>query len=361
MSIHDLIPDDNRDKPGININGDEKYKSEDWLREQYIGKDRSLADIAKECEVHYSTIGNWRDKFSLNRETAKREYTSKDWLREQYITKDRSQSDISRECDVSNETIRRWINRFGLNKGNKCPICGYKSVHLGQHFIHSDHGFPDIDQHRWEILVGHIMGDATYAKRSKNGYLAWNMTNLQYMKWLNNELGWISYDVRKGSTPEKMAQYHFLRDRETSDSYKDEQDVWPGSDDSYKQQYRGSTISHPWIDKLDWMEDGKKKFPKTVKLTPTVVKIWFSDDGGLHWGNGNRPQASITATSQIDILDLLSDKFSDAVCSPNVIRNRLQFNVDETEELIDWMGEAPPGMEYKFCLESKERYNELKP
>lgn len=290
-----------------------------------------------------------------------KKYRSEEWLREQYIDQDRTQTDIAEECNVSQSTIRNWRDKYNIYKGRKCPLCDHQSESLGTHFIRSEHGHPDIDQYKWEILVGHMMGDASYGRGSKNGYVVWHMTNLDYMKWLNRELGWMCNDPYLSRTPEQSARNNFLREVSRPAQNDKEKRMFSSDPDSYKPIYTSRTVTHPLINKLDWMEDGKKKFPETLKLTQTMVKIWYCDDGGLSWHSERSPFAIIGATSQMGMLDLLADKFADAVCRPVVSNGRLRFNVNETEKLIDWMGDPPDGMEYKFCLESEHKYDRLKP
>lgn len=287
-------------------------------------------------------------------------YKSKDWFRDQYIIKDRTLTNIAEECDVSDATIRYWRDKFSIYKGRKCPLCDHQSESLGQHFRHSDHGYPDIPPHKKEMLTGHVMGDAAYCRGSKTGSLIWNMTNLEYMRWLKDELGWVCNSINLYRTSDESAQLNFLEERNFP---LDEEAYMLSSDpDDYKQVYQSYTVSHPWINKLDWLDDeGNKRFPETLRLTPLMVKVWYCDDGNLNWHETGRPVSKITATSQMNILESLANKFEDVVCRPKVSKGMLKFNVDETEELLQWMGEAPSGMEYKFCLESKERYDELKP
>lgn len=39
--------------------------------------------------------------------------------------------------------------------------------------------------------------------------------------------------------------------------------------------------------------------------------------------------------------------------------NELRFTGDDTERLMDWMGDPPPGFEYKRAIESGSRYRTL--
>lgn len=347
-----------RDK--FNIYKEKKcYKNEDWLRERYIHRDMTQDDIARECGVSISTICRWMGKFDIHKG---KKYKQDKWLREQYVDKDRSQACVADECNVHENTIRYWRDKFKIYKGNQCPLCSHRSYNLGNHLSYSDHGYPDISQYKWEILVGHVMGDASYGRSSKHGYVQWSMTNYEYMEWLNDELGWLCYSPYLDRTPEECARHNGSKEFYGNFYKTDQKRVLSDDPSSYKQMYTSRTVCHPLIDKLDWLENGEKKFPKTLRLTPTMVKIWYCDDGNLNWaGNGSSTRARITASSQINILDLLADKFGDVVCKPKISGGSLRFNVDETEELLDWMGEPPDGMEYKFCLESREKYDELKP
>lgn len=93
-----------------------KYKDEDWLKEQYVEKDRLQRNIANECRVDPSTISRWVNKHGVQKET---KYKNKDWLKEQYGIRGRSQRDIARECKVGYRTVGNWINKYGIEKKTK--------------------------------------------------------------------------------------------------------------------------------------------------------------------------------------------------------------------------------------------------
>ena len=44
---------------------DPKYRDEDWLREQYRVNERTMRDIADECDTYPSTIKRWLDKYDI--------------------------------------------------------------------------------------------------------------------------------------------------------------------------------------------------------------------------------------------------------------------------------------------------------
>lgn len=308
-----------------------------------MGLDDVIPDYETGSKESPNKSGKWKDE---------------DWLREQYITKDRSQQSIARECDVEKGTIRYWRNKFGIHKGRECPLCDHQSEALGNHFNQAGHGYPDISREKKEILVGMVMGDAWYDIRDGGyGGLGWEMKNLEFMKWLKDELEWIPSEPRVKRTAKEHAIDSLFRDN------------YGGSNvDNYNTTYSSYTVSHPWFDMLDWMDDDGKSFPEALDLTPMIVKIWYCCDGHLNWTEKGRPVAKITASSQIDQLDRLADELEEKIehssleipTRPKVSGDDLVFNVSETEALMDWMGEAPNGMEYKFCTESMEKYKRLK-
>jgi hypothetical protein len=42
-----------------------KYRDESWLRKQYVEKDKTMEEIAKECMCTQATISNWCEKFNI--------------------------------------------------------------------------------------------------------------------------------------------------------------------------------------------------------------------------------------------------------------------------------------------------------
>lgn len=44
-----------------------QYRNAEWLERQYIEKDRTQAEIANICGCCQSTIGNWLDKFDIEK------------------------------------------------------------------------------------------------------------------------------------------------------------------------------------------------------------------------------------------------------------------------------------------------------
>lgn len=103
--------------------GIKKYKDLDWLFDQYINQHKSSIKIAKICNVTPSVILRWLKRFNIVIRTTSqalrlfngdKKYRNKDWLYEQYIIKEKTMLEIAKICDVSFSTIRSWLRKFNI-------------------------------------------------------------------------------------------------------------------------------------------------------------------------------------------------------------------------------------------------------
>jgi hypothetical protein len=117
---------------------------------------------------------------------------------------------------------------------------------------------------------------------------------------------------------------------------------------------------------LSWYENSeRKRFPDNIVLSPIEAKVWFACDGSLNWDRrypNSRPHATIGVRSEMDDIDKVLRMFSDSTFGqePRVDENTIRFSVDETEDFLEWMGESPPGFEYKWTMESLDAYEDRK-
>lgn len=92
---------------------------EDWLREQYVVRGRSLKDIGEECGVSRQAVhaqatkcGLWQEKEAAHRPI----YQSNEWLFGQIVTQRKFMADVAREIGVSSTTIAGWASRYGIRR-----------------------------------------------------------------------------------------------------------------------------------------------------------------------------------------------------------------------------------------------------
>jgi transposase-like protein len=96
------------------------WQDEEWLRREYSEKGRNAVEISEEFDITADNITYFRNKFGIEAHGNKRDpyegakYRDKEWLNEQYWEKERTMPEIADECDCSAETIRRWLNNHDL-------------------------------------------------------------------------------------------------------------------------------------------------------------------------------------------------------------------------------------------------------
>ena len=96
-----------------------KYRDEAWLRENYIAELKSTIEIAEECDCSDTTIQYWLKKYGIEMEPELRRVKDKrltdaDWLRRQYLAKNRTGYDIAEECGCSFSNVYTWLKRHGI-------------------------------------------------------------------------------------------------------------------------------------------------------------------------------------------------------------------------------------------------------
>lgn len=92
----------------------DRYKDEDWLREQFVDKELTHVEISKKCSCSGVTVGNWINKFGIEREEPK--YKDKEWLEEQFVERDRTSVDIADELGYSKAAVLNYVHEFGLEE-----------------------------------------------------------------------------------------------------------------------------------------------------------------------------------------------------------------------------------------------------
>jgi uncharacterized protein YjcR len=101
---------------------------EDWLREQYAEKERSTVDIADECGCYPTTVAKWLRRHGIETRRGGHptpgELTDGEWLREEYVEKERTTVDIADECGCASSTVAKWLRRHRIetrSRGDPTP------------------------------------------------------------------------------------------------------------------------------------------------------------------------------------------------------------------------------------------------
>lgn len=197
-----------------------------------------------------------------------------------------------------------------------------------------------------DILRGVMMGDGTLHKKDdKNPYALVAMINEEYLNYLKEQFGELGKDVYKKQTAEESAaamRKNGLRPDAEAENYSD--------------VYRWATRSHEELDFFKkWYDEGHKVIPSDFKLTPTVLKHWFVCDGHLRT-EGSYYGCTIALTDQRNNREAINDLFSSAdLPAPKWTerdaenkRTEIVWSKKDSKKLLDYMGKAPPGFEYKW-------------
>lgn len=135
---------------------DKIYKSKAWLKQKYWDERLSLPKIAELCNVSYTTIGDWMERYGINRRTVSesvsgdlspvkgkklnkerkeklinglikrhlkkyghKKYRNEDWLHQKYIIEELFTGEIAELCGVSRKPIDFWMKRFKIEQRSR--------------------------------------------------------------------------------------------------------------------------------------------------------------------------------------------------------------------------------------------------
>lgn len=218
------------------------------------------------------------------------------------------------------------------------------------HWYHGSCPYPELEPWRRAIVLGLLLGDGSIPQVPGNHSFRVPMINREFLRWFDEQMGYLTTGVRLVHTATELADTN----RESGFS--------PGADaEDYHDMYVVRTRAHPYFNELrEWYRSGQKRFPDDLSLTPTLTKFWYVSDGYLDVGRWGRPRIEIKARNESDRADFLVSLFRDVGFDPVFKRNELRFTCDDTERLVEWMGDPPSGFEYKWTVDSRERYRELK-
>jgi hypothetical protein len=336
------------------------YKDPEWLREQY---DHGLTqkEIAEKADVSRQTIIKYFKKYDIK--SSKRKYTDDELLNIMSNNPDVTTAKLdSSDNDLPSAHV--YKSRFGsmsrakelagIGKPTiKCHSCGKRYRKISRHWYESECSYPEISDRQKSILIGLMMGDATLgAKSQSNPFVGVANTNLGFLQWVHNELEDLSYNPTLLSTAKEKYESNI----ESGFVLEESANV-----DNYNDVYYLNTVSHKEFDNLDWMRRGIKVIPKEIPIDSMIAKMWYCSDGSLHWRpNREKAEARITNVTENDNLEKFKIMFQKAGFDVRVSGKEIQFNIEQTSKLLEWMGEPPDGMEYKWKYKDKSEYNSLK-
>lgn len=240
----------------------------------------------------------------------------------------------------------------GVSDGDthECPECGGRYRHLIKHWNSSSCRTVEPTERQLQILTGLLMGDGTLLRGGPLAGIAIEMTNREYLSWVDSQLGLFSTGVRiKHSAEEQLERA------------KDSEIDTVRNAESLKPSYRLLTRKFPSLNRFrQWYSSGTKRFPTDLSLTPTSLRHWYCCDGTLSIPEkSDKPSATIISMNEADREAQTLQMFGEIGLEPRRRNGRYRFPVGETERLLSITGPAPPGFEYKWA-KSSASYQRLK-
>lgn len=100
-----------------------KLRDKEWLRNQYIEREKSTYDIADELNVSDVIVSKWLRKNDIETRDSYQERAGEDiellhdkeWLQNEYHENGKTLYDIAEICDCAPQTVRYWIHRHEMD------------------------------------------------------------------------------------------------------------------------------------------------------------------------------------------------------------------------------------------------------
>lgn len=246
----------------------------------------------------------------------------------------------SKNCDCGN-VINLEKDYLALNKKpESCPNCGDQFLNMGQHWKSSKCKYPDLSRKQKDLIKGIVMSDASVQFNvNNNNNIKIKMTNKEFLIWLKNELKEICHSkyptlVEKGDKSKENAREYFGADNIDKNS-------------NYKDKYHILTRSHPFNNIFDNWYNPEKRYPiDKLEITPTIAKMWYCGDGTL---DTSKNRVSIACINESDRIESVADLIRDKGFRVNTTsEGRIRISSSDTADFLNWMGDPPPGFEYKW-------------
>lgn len=219
----------------------------------------------------------------------------------------------------------------------ECHSCGRRFDTIAIHWSMSECSHPKLSDKQKSILRGLILGDGSV---SKSGEMIVTNTNEKYLNYLDDRLDDISRGVKFRNSGKEQAEMSYNSGFDNG-----------ALDREYSDVYYLSTSVHPYLKKMreKWYSSGNKEVVSDITLDKYSMKNWYVCDGTLrHRENASRRESiEISSTGDLEkVKRMLEDCGFDPTKSEKY--NRVEFGVDDTADLFDWVGDPVEGFKYKW-------------
>ncbi len=218
-----------------------------------------------------------------------------------------------------------------------CDCCGNEYERIASHWAHKQSHKPSLTQKQKEIVTGLLLGDGWLNRGNKNPFVGIETVSDQYLEYISDQFGILGMDVFEYRSAEENANRN--KNIESTDKA-----------ENYSDTYRWRSRTHPELQKwADWYSTGEKVWPEGIELTPTVLKHWYCGDG--NWNNSNSNNyIRISTSNEIENKNKINKMFNEVglAIPSNFDGINMEFTVEQSKELWEYMGKPLPDFEYKW-------------
>jgi len=245
---------------------------------------------------------------------------------------------INEESDLpDSSTISNRFGTFSKAK-QKADIENVGQIHLTDDEM--DRINESISEYQKNIIKGLLMGDAWVEKETgKTARMSVEMSNEDFLLWVREELGEIVSSMGIKSTGDELA--------EKNESY-----GYTVNKENYNDMYVLRTRALNYFNTLrEWYSSGQKRFPDTLELSSTMLKMWYCCDGSF----ADDRYPVIYSSDQSDVKNEILSLFDHINVDPSFTDGgggAIQFPMNDVNRFFEYIGDHPPGFAYKWS----ERY-----
>lgn len=225
---------------------------------------------------------------------------------------------------------------------NICPNCGEEKTGLATHWNSKRCEHPHLSDKQKEIITGVLMSDGYLRNHQKqnNASIKVDSINKEYLTYLDKTFGALSTgEPTCNRTAEEINKRKKIPRFENS---------------TYQDLYRWRSRSLPELNKWEsWYNSGEKVWPKDITLTPTVLKHLYAGDGSKCNNNmriylSNERKNKTKVNKYFTDAGLPKPRWNDYERCDGSICSLIRWRVEESKEILEYMGEPISGHEYKW-------------
>lgn len=308
----------------------------EYLRRLYWDHNYTLRGIALECNTNPTTVRDRMKHHGISvrsakeashirhKESGRRDLISSDDLYDLYQNKLMSCEKIAEKVGVAGGIVHRWLKELKILT---------RTIGEANHLARGQEGCLSEEAIEW--LNGELLGDAcVYGCRQNSGRVHYSSKYKEYIDYVSNTLEY--YGIK---------QTGVIRVNHT---YKIRNEPFKAPSRVYIYQSRKYGVLRDLYDK--WYDNGIKKVPRDLELTPLTCRQWYLGDGGL-----NTRYKNITLYTngfEENCIDFLIEKL--AQLGFGVVKTKrkaIKMHKHSVEPFLNYIGSCPVECyQYKWDL-----------